>query len=112
MILSGFDWGSLNGLLSERLGRPVEFPLKAKLRSPEPISAVIENASKMYADLARGLRHSNQRHLPEGDAVDARLFRVEVPSVPEALELIGRLSAIDNLVIVVIDTVVPRVDPG
>ena len=104
---SGFDWGALNGLLADRLGRPGEFPLEAKLRSPEPISAVIENASRMYSGLARGLRPSNQRHLPEGDAVDARLFHVEVPGEPGALDLIGRLSTIDNLVIVVIDAVVP-----
>ena len=41
---SGFDWGSLNGLLANRVSRASEFPLEAKLRSPEPISAVIENA--------------------------------------------------------------------
>ena len=68
---------------------------------------MIENASTMYAGLARGLRPSNQRHLPEGDAVDARLFHVEAPSESEALELVGRLSKIDNLFIVVIDAVIP-----
>ena len=104
---SGFDWGGLNGLLASRLHPAGEFPLETKLRSPEPISAVIENASRMYAGLARGLRPSNQRHLPEGDAVDARLFHVEVLGESEALELIGRLSTIDNLVIVVIDAVIP-----
>ena len=29
---SGFNWGALNGLLADRLGRPGEFPLEAKLR--------------------------------------------------------------------------------
>ena len=105
---SGFDWGALNGLLADRLDRPREFLLEAKLRSPEPISAVIENASRMYAELARGLRPSNQRRLPESDAVDARLFHVGVPGESEALDLIGRLSTIDNLVIVVIDAVIPE----
>ena len=104
---SGFDWGSLNGLLADRLTPASEFPLEIKLRAPEHISAVIENASTMYASLTRGLRPSNQRHLPEGDSLEARLFHVEVPSVDEALDLIGRLSAIDNLVIVVIDAVIP-----
>lgn len=104
---SGFSWGSLNGLLANQLTPASEFPLEMKLRAPEAISAVIENASAMYASLARGLRPSNQRHLPDGDALDARLFHVEVQSADEALDLIDRLSAIDNLAIVVIDAVVP-----
>ena len=104
---SGFDWGSLNGLLADQLCPAREFPLDVKLRAPEAISAVIENASAMYASLARGLRPSNQRHLPDGDALDARLFHVEVPSRVKALDLINSLSTIDNLAIVVIDAVVP-----
>ena len=104
---SGFSWGSLNGLLADQLYTASEFPLEMKLRAPEAISAVIENASAMYVNLARGLRPSNQRHLPDGDALDARLFHVEVPSTGEVLDLIDRLSEIDNLAIVVIDAVVP-----
>ena len=79
-----------------------------KLRAPERISAVIENASAMYARLARGLRPSNQRNLPAEDSLEARLFHVEVSGVGEALDLIGRLSTLDDLAIIVIDPVVPN----
>ena len=56
--------GSLIGLLTNRPSSSRKVPIEVKLSSPEPISAVIENASAIYVGLARGLRTSSiERHL-------------------------------------------------
>ena len=94
---TGFEWALLNGLLNKDLQAPEEFFLDTHLRSPQRISQVIENASKLYAGFQRGMRPSGQQHEPGGQAIEARLFYVEVPDNTAAVALLEQLDSPDSL---------------
>ncbi|MBM3496540.1 MAG: hypothetical protein FJX72_19815, partial [Armatimonadetes bacterium] len=57
---TGFDWGTLNGLISERIADPVRYDLRRSLRCPEPIARVIARADALYKDLERELHPDKQ----------------------------------------------------
>ena len=104
---AGFEWALLNGLLNDRLQAPEEFFLDTHLRSPQRISQVIENASKLYAGFQRGMRPSGQQHEPGGQAIEGRLFYVEVPDNTAAVALLEQLASVPGLATVTLENEVP-----
>ncbi len=86
-----FDQGSVNRLLSNRLAHPQEFSLTSKLRCPRRIAAVIERASRLYVQLDKTKRPTDQRYTVSEQHTEAYLLHVEVSDYAGAIELIDRL---------------------
>ncbi len=89
---SGFDWGPLNRLLSQRLRPPEEFGMERKLRTPARISEVIDRASELYRTLGREIRPANQSQGDAPDEVQAEIYHAVVPERQTAARLVDELS--------------------
>lgn len=104
---SGFEWASLNDLLTQAISRPVRFQLEDNLRCPQHISNVIERASTMYASLEKGSRPRKQGSRPVGQHVEAFLFHVDIDSTSKAITLLEELDGVEGVVVVTPSDEVP-----
>lgn len=96
---SGFDWGRLGDLVTERLAPAEKYPLDENLRCPARIAAVIERASAAYRHLDKGNRPAGQVRREGGDQTNAQLYTVEVTE-SEAAELVAALDDHEGVVVV------------
>ncbi len=88
-----FDWGELKNLINDLLGRPEEFDLPGNVRSPRPITRVINNSWSLYKTLAK-------RQRPRGYAA----ANVEETAVGSVLVVDLRDRGLDALCAVVAAT--------
>ena len=104
---SGFEWSRLNLLLSDHLIKADETFLEGNLRCPESIVQVIEEASKKYKHLNKGMRPRKQNAtsvIPPVDSVDDSLSYVQINDSSEAEELLKKIVEIDDVEIVSLDS--------
>lgn len=88
---TGFEWGALSDLVTERLHPPERHALAENLRSPARIAAVVDRASTLYHHLSKGKRPSGRSPTTGRDRANAELYAVE-SSADDAVELIRDLD--------------------
>ena len=104
---SGFQWSWLNSLLYRSLGKPAEFELDRKLRTPRRISRVIENSLGLYKQLERGDRPGNQRRELFDDESDGQVCYVELADEGAAVSLLETLADADVIRVVTAGSEMP-----
>ncbi len=93
---SGFDWGPLSNLVTDKLHPPRDFRLEENLRSPARIAAVVQRASEMYGTLAKRHRPTKQSRDERGQHAEAFLYHVDASTTAAARELIADLDDADD----------------
>ena len=105
---TGFDWGPVKDLLSERLGNPQDFPLEENLRSPANIADVVSRVSSYYSTLGKNQRPTKQLHYTNDSQIEAQLFHVAISDTSDAGWLLDQLSQKEYLSIVAPDDNIPQ----
>lgn len=104
---SGFDWGAVNDLLTDRIGPPSKFRLAGNLRCPTRVADVVDRASQRYVDLGKPQRPTKQQREAVGRDVDAQIFHVAVPQ-HDASALLKQLKELENVAVVCPEADVPK----
>ena len=105
---TGFEWGSVKDLLSERLGNPQDFPLDENLRSAANIADVVSRVSSYYSKLGKGQRPTKQTDYRRDSQIEAQLFHVAISDPSDASKLLEQLSRGEYLSILTPDDNIPE----
>lgn len=105
---SGFDWGPLSDLLTRTVGRPTEFGMETKLRTPRRISDVIDRTSRFYRNLRRELRPANQSFIGIPDALESAVYHCVSDDRQENARMLKAISDLEGAAIVTLEDAAPR----
>ena len=104
---SGFHAGRLNDLLHRSLDSPKEFALEYNVRSPSAIAEVVDRASRLYKEIDKGRRPTDQQNRIVDQEIAARLVYVAASSEQQAGSLLKDLDELDDVAVVTPDASVP-----
>ena len=105
---SGFDWGPLSDLLTRTVGRPTEFGMETKLRTPRRISDVIDRTSRLYKSLRRELRPANQSFVGIPDALESSIYHCVADDRQENIRMLKAISDMEGAAIITLEDAAPR----
>lgn len=104
---SDFEWGWLNDMLHQHLGRPQEFNLERNLRSPRRIASVVNRVWDLYSQLDKQDRPggSGESEVDE-DSADQVMYCTAAPG-PELEELLETLVQREGLAVITLEEPLP-----